>query len=81
MGFFIPWHITFGIPAGIELELSWDDDTRDGIRLADADTNSWLCLDAELVEECGRSITPGAEHLGPLFDQIAESLRLGILRD
>ena len=60
MGFFIPWHITFGIPAGIELELSWDDDTGDGIRLADAAAGSWLCLSVERAEECGRSVTPGA---------------------
>ena len=77
MGFFLPRHITFGVPAGIELELSWDDDTRGGIRLADVATGSWLCLSVERAEECGRSVTPGAEHLEPLFDRIAESLQRG----
>ena len=43
--------------------------------------NSWLCIDAELVAECGRSVRPNTAHVGPLFDQIVESLRLGTLRD
>ena len=76
-GFFLPRHITFGVPPGMEAKLSWDHDAVHGIRLTDPNTGSWLCIDAELVAECGRSITPGAEHLGPLFDRIVESLRLG----
>ena len=73
--------ITFEVPAGLQLKVSWDDEAAHQVRLTDVDTDSWLCLDAALLVECGRSITPGAEHLGPLFDQIAESLRLGRLRD
>ena len=49
------------------------------IRLTDVDSDSWLCLDAELLVECGRSVRPNTAHVGPLFDQIAESLRLGRL--
>ena len=73
--------ITFEVPAGLQLKVSWDDEAAHQVRLTDVDTDSWLCLDAALLVECGRSVTPGAEHLGPLFDQIAESLRLGRLRD
>ena len=73
--------ITFEVPAGLQLKVSWDDETAHQVRLTDVDTDSWLCLDAALLVECGRSVTPGAEHVGPLFDQIAESLRLGRLRD
>ena len=73
--------ITFEVPAGLQLKVSWDDEAAHQVRLTDVDTDSWLCLDAALLVECGRSITTGAAHLGPLFDQIAESLRLGRLRD
>ena len=77
--------ITFEVPAGLQLKVSWDDETPDEIRLTHVDSrfwpNSWLCLNAELVEECGRSVARGAERLEQRFDQIAESLRLGRLRD
>lgn len=70
-------HVIFDVPARLQVLVEWDEVTAFGIRLSDVETDSWLCLNAELVEECGRSITPGAEHLGPLFDAIAESLRPG----
>ena len=73
--------ITFEVPAGLQLKVSWDDETAHQVRLTDVDTDSWLCLDAALLVECGRSVRPGTAHVGPLFDQIAESLRLGRLRD
>ena len=77
--------ITFEVPAGLQLKVSWDDETPDEIRLTHVDSrfwpNSWLCLDAALLVECGRSVRPNTAHVGPLFDQIAESLRLGRLRD
>ena len=77
--------ITFEVPAGLQLKVSWDDETPHEIRLTHVDSrfspNSWLCLDAELLVECGRSVRPNTAHVGPLFDQIAESLRLGRLRD
>ena len=76
-------HVIFDVPEGLEVRVEWKGEfAREfAIRLTDVDTDSWLCLDAALLVECGRSVTPGAEHLGPLFDQIAESLRLGRLRD
>ena len=73
--------ITFDVPAGLQLKLVslavgfWQ------IALIDAETTSedasWICLDAELVAECGRWIKPGDEHIGPLFDELSESLRPG----
>ena len=74
--------ITFDVPAGLQLERLgrltvgyWQ------IALHDAETTSedasWICLDAELIAECGRWIKPGDEHIGPLFDELSESLRPG----
>ena len=74
-------HVIFEVPAGLQLQVAWDTTTPLAIRLTDVDTDSWLCLDAELLVECGRSVRPNTAHVGPLFDQIAESLRLGRLRD
>ena len=73
--------IILEVPAGLQLKVSLDDElaTGFGLRLTHVETGSWLCLDAELLVECGRSVRPNTEHVGPLFDQIAESLRLGRL--
>ena len=73
--------IILEVPAGLQLKVSLDDElvTGFGLRLTHVETGSWLCLDAELLAECGRSITPSTAHVGPLFDAIAESLRLGRL--
>ena len=74
--------IILEVPAGLQLKVSLDDElaTGFGLRLTHVEAGSWLCLDAELLVECGRSVRPNTAHVGPLFDQIAESLRLGTLR-
>ena len=78
--------ITFEVPEGLQLELHLvrpDDEpsTRYQVRLTQEETmsqlKSWICLDAELVAECGRWIKPGDEHIEPLFDELSESLRPG----
>ena len=76
-------HVIFEVREGLEVRVEWKGEfAREfAIRLTDMDSGSWLCLNAELVEECGRSVARGAERLEQRFDQIAESLRLGRLRD
>ena len=71
--------IAFEVPAGLQLEVTVDDDPWNPYELwlTNVETNSWLCLDAELVIECGRSIKTGDERIEPLFDHVAASLRLG----
>lgn len=73
-------HVVFDVPEELELRVEWDErHIPFGIRLTNVETGSWLCLNAELVEECGRSVARSAEHLEPLFEQITRSLRPGIV--
>ena len=74
-------HVIFDVPEGLEVRVEWKGEfAREfAIRLTHVETDSWLCLDAALLVECGRSVRPNTDHVGPLFDQIAESLRLGTL--
>ena len=66
--------ITFEVPAGLQLNV-WDGGPPHQIILEDAvptsGPRSSICLDAERVVECS------GWNLGPLFERISESLRLG----